>query len=178
MIGDSIAAHWPGSIARWMGGPTQNLGVSGDTPRGLLWRLGLIQGHRSWKRILLIIGVNGAGSEPLCHDVAPAVVADIRALHRIAPEATLSVLAIMQVGEGLRPFRGQIADIDRRLADATGRERFTFIDPNPALLAACADKETCPLLLPDWIHPSGAGYDAIGPLVARAFGVGPATSGR
>lgn len=169
LAGDSIAAWWPpASIEHWMGGPVENLGFPGDTPRNVLWRLGRVPVGRPWRRIVLIAGVNAAWNDPTCHDVAAGVEADVLALRHLAPAARIVVVAVMPHQPGLTASLPAIAPINARLAGDADRLGFRFVDPGPDLRAACEGRSACPLLR-DWLHPTDAGYAVIGARIAAAF---------
>jgi hypothetical protein len=149
-----------------LGDSLENLGVAGDTPGNLLWRLNVIH-RRQWRAILLIVGVNSAWKSRDC-DVASGIEANISRLHEIAPQATIGVLAVLPHDPGLVGSLRFIQPINDRLRQDAGLLNFKFIDPVSVFVDECAGKPECPLLR-DWLHPTDAGYHLIEAEVKKFF---------
>ncbi|MFL5338101.1 MAG: SGNH/GDSL hydrolase family protein [Geminicoccaceae bacterium] len=174
VVGDSIAALFPAALLEQsIGGVWANFGNPGDTTENTLWRLNQI-GHGSarWHDALLLLGVNNLWrDEP--ERIAAGIVANVRRLHQIAPHAAVGVVSVLPFGPDLARAREKVVQLNRKLADAAGPERYIFIDAYAAFLAACSGgKGTCGLLR-DELHPGERGYELLARSIREAWGPAP-----
>lgn|GEM_PF-210913 len=182
LIGDSITQSWAGG-GRQVGGsgaaartehldplgPVLNAGISGDRTQHVLWRLanGMLDGANP-SVVTLMIGTNN-----LPHDSAEEIIRGVEAvliqLRSTAPRAEILLVSVPprgeQPGDPLR-VRGDI--VNRHIRHLAEGERVQWLDITPLLVdeqgVARADR-----MAGDFVHFSGAGYDAVGKAMRDAI---------
>lgn len=138
-LGDSITQDWqPNLFDQFYGhrGPL-NLGISGDTTQGMLWRLA--NGH--WpaalqpEAIILLIGTNNIGLGQRPEDVAIGIGQIIERLQRLAPNARIVLVGVLPRG-GLPtdPMRQPIARLNQLIAPCADGRRVFYNEPGPLML--------------------------------------------
>jgi lysophospholipase L1-like esterase len=172
LLGDSLAAGWPGALVplpfpEWQ---VLNLGLPGDRVGNTLWRLeNLPARHLRPRVMLLLLGTNNLGDG----DPADAITAGILAVLGRArdvwggPKAILVTVPRRGLDPGFREAERSAlnAALARRLESDT---EVTILDADAALAEASGE---APSLLPDRLHLSEAGYARLGaalrPLLAE-----------
>ncbi|MFC0407354.1 GDSL-type esterase/lipase family protein [Roseomonas elaeocarpi] len=165
-IGDSIVQGWPPDLLRQAAGTDRvlNLGIGGDRFQHVLWRLQ----PAKWamlqpRRVILLLGTNnlGAGDKPCA--MAAGAEAVLTRLRVLWPEAAITAVPVMPRGEA-----GGFRAADRAAFNALFGDMLARI-PHAAPVAgleALADRPED--FVPDRLHLSRAGYEALTAAVAAA----------
>ncbi|MFG0242989.1 MAG: sulfatase-like hydrolase/transferase [Phycisphaerales bacterium JB054] len=175
LIGDSITQSWAGPGRQVGGGGAAarethldplgtvlNAGISGDRTQHVLWRLenGMLDGCDP-EVITLMIGTNN-----LLDDNAEAILQGLDAilneLSRQKPDAAILLVSVPPRGRTPdEPARRRGAFINREIARLVEGGPVHWLDITPLLVdeqgVARADR-----MAGDFVHFSGAGYDAVG----------------
>ncbi len=166
-VGDSITQGWEeAGRETWerVYAPrgAVNLGIGGDRTQHVLWRLsryalGSIEPGRRPRLAVVLIGTNN-WDRP-ASEIAGGVRAVVGALRESLPGTRVLLLAILpraDQGEVVREKLARASEAYGAIAD--GRE-VVYLDVGRAL---CAADGTIPsTLMPDGLHPSARGYDAL-----------------
>ena len=155
-LGDSITQGWGDDFGGdFAEANAANRGISGDTTRGMLYRLPEDVLTLNPRGVVLLAGTNdlemGAG---------PAVVAEnVAAILDALPDATPAVLClVMPADETKKRPAAVIQDLNERLrALAEARDDVTVVDTHS--LFAGPDGDATADLFPDLLHPNRTGYD-------------------
>lgn len=159
-LGDSIMFGWPPAyLQAAFGGPVLNVAFGGDGAEHLLWRLETMDWSQQHpRRVLLLIGTNDLW-QPGCA-VAQGILTVVHKVHSMFPQATVIVTSVLPRGADLSAFTDNIAEVNRRLAEAAPTAPFRFLDVHDAFL--CDHRTPCPLYLSDKnLHLARAGYDVL-----------------
>ena len=180
LVGDSITEAWS-----YAGRPVfdrvfekrqaVNLGINGDRTEHVLGRLEAdLDGFRP-RVVVLMIGTNNLGHDPVDHIVA-GVGEIVGELHRLRPDAEVVLVAVTPRGATVdAPSRVAVRALNAALAPAAESWDVTWVDAGPALLEP--DGVLSPALAPDALHFSTQGYErwwsVLGPVVERALSAPP-----
>lgn len=179
--GDSITDFWAGTGREvWNRNygrlNTANYGISGDRTENLLWRLdkGQVAGLHP-RLIVLLIGTNNTGD---CNDtqIAEGVTAIVREYQRLCPAAVILVHGLLPRAENPNDsIRAKIKRINAIVSKLDDGKKVIYADFGDKFLQP--DGTIIRSLMPDFLHPSAAGYDlwaeAIRPTVEKIFGPTP-----
>jgi lysophospholipase L1-like esterase len=174
-LGDSITDGWrridekrggKGVWDReWAPLAAANFGIGGDRTQHVLWRIenGELDGLNP-KVVVLLIGTNNTGLEAdklrprnTPAEVVAGIDAVLGAIQSKLPNARILLLAVFPRGQSPEdPQRLQIAKINRALALHHDGNRIHFLDIGLNFLSA--DGSLKPEYMPDFLHPSPAGY--------------------
>jgi lysophospholipase L1-like esterase len=173
-LGDSITEYFPPEVLKERFGERAGaFGISGDRTEHLLWRIaqGELDGLRP-RALVLLIGTNNLTfhAPPAIRDGIAAVV---RALRKRLPGARILLMALLPRGQHRDdPLRKRVDETNRLLPPLSDGERVLLLNAGPWFLKP--DGSLPAELMPDYLHPSVAGYrawaDAIDPWVRRALG--------
>jgi len=182
MIGDSITHFW-----EERNGPqvwkdlfrdrtVRNMGYGWDRTQNVLWRLDQGELDRVHpKRVVVLIGTNNITGTKNCRaNTAPEIVEGVRAVvQRVrakAPEAGLTLMALLPRWGASDPRRALIAEVNRGLQLLATEAKADFLDLGPRFVD---DKGEIPRnLMGDGTHPTAEGYaiwaEALRPAVEAA----------
>lgn len=178
--GDSITDGWQGKgkalydqlVAKYH---AFDFGISGDRTENVLWRVeqGQLDGQDP-KLVMLMIGTNNLGN---CKNeqIAAGVNAVLDTYEKHCPSAHILLLGIFPRGHLANdPNRPRITAINEQLAHRPDQDpRVTYLDIGAKFLAD--DGTLTPEIMPDFLHPSAAGYqiwlDAVQPVLDQYLGV-------
>lgn len=161
-FGDSITARWTSTGRDAWKQHFSNLdavsfGVGGDKTQNLLWRMqnGELEGVHPRVAVLLI-GTNNLKSNtgPETVDGIKAIVAEMR---KRIPETKILLLGILPRGEMPEgKFRATIREINEDIAALDDGSSVFYLDIGQEFLRP--DGTLSRELMPDFLHPSAAGY--------------------
>ena len=160
-VGDSITALWEPQVWQEYFGRYRaaNFGIGGDHTGNLLWRLQDARaGQLHPKLVVLLIGVNNFG---LLHEDVPQVEAGVAAcvarLRQLYPGARILLNGVLPHEQAAAsPARAEVRSLNARLALLADGLHVFYHDYGPALLEP--DDSIAPQTMPDFLHPSPAGY--------------------
>ncbi|WP_454016415.1 GDSL-type esterase/lipase family protein [Azospirillum sp. Marseille-Q6669] len=167
LLGDSLIAGWPPDLARRLfDAEPMNFGAGGDTTGNLLWRVrqsfGPGMGLRS---ALVLIGTNDLPNRS-AGEITTSIEAITMDVKRFAPDACVTLLALLPRRDGNAIFAERIADVNRRLSALAG-PGLRVVDANTPLRDACPAEGACPLYK-DPVHLTRAGYERLTTLIDKA----------
>jgi lysophospholipase L1-like esterase len=156
-FGDSITQGWKTLATDFTDLKIANRGISGDTTRGLRYRLkeDVLEVHP--KAVSLLIGTNdlALGAEPPV--VAKNIQAIVADLHQAAPSMPIVINKVMPRGPRPGKFPEQIQELNALLEAAFKKDpQVTFCDTWTLFddgTGSCKKEE-----FPDMLHPNAAGY--------------------
>ena len=189
MVGDSITHLWE-SVGhdvweRFYGSrKVMNFGVDGDRTGQTLWRIEHSPMDKiSPKLVVMMIGTNNVGSfENTPQETAEGVEKLVDTFLGLYPEAKILLLDIFPRGATADDKRREAVDaVNLLLRAAYGGgqvDRVTMLDLSPLFLTG---EGFLPAeLMPDFLHPSAAGYElwaaAMEPAIAEALGETPVSA--
>lgn len=167
-LGASIIERWP-TVGKeqwnaiWLPRRSVDCGIGGDRTQDVLGRLddGLLDAlaapNNDIRWVVMNIGSNNTDTDSAA-DIAIGIEAIVARLRHRLPDAQL-VLSLFPRGQWPNPLRDKIVDINARLAEyyaAHDAQRVHLLDLGPKFLTPNA--EIPPELMPDFLHPSPAGY--------------------
>jgi lysophospholipase L1-like esterase len=179
-IGDSITAGWrnggqpkaPRDIWQETFGKYQpaNFGIGGDGTQHVLWRIenGELD---AWaanppKVAVVMIGTNNTGKTSA--EIAAGTTAVVKAVRAKLPQTKVLLLAIFPRGaDANNGARRKLGETNAILAKLDDGQAVRYLDIGPKFLTA--DGTLTKEIMPDFLHPSPAGYqiwaDAIAPVL-------------
>jgi beta-glucosidase len=179
MLGDSITQGWEGPGAdAWQAYYASrnafNLGFGGDRTEHVLWRLqhGAVEGMQP-RLVVLLIGTNNTAHRM---DPVDCVTAGVRLivgeLRGRLPAVKILLLGIFPHHESpYNEMRRRNEAINKRIATLADNESVFFLDVGDVFLHE--DGELRRDLMPDFLHPNAAGYEAwaaaMEPVLAKLF---------
>ena len=156
-LGDSITQGWTDLAQRFGRWKCANRGISGDTTRGVLYRLQEDVLDLKPAAIVLLIGTNdiGLGADP--EDVAGNVRAILQACQRANPAMPVVVCKVMpshasrqRPADKIRRLNALVDEVVREFPQCRRCDTWTpFAD---------AEGNARPEEFPDLLHPNAAGY--------------------
>ena len=186
MVGDSITHLWE-SVGHdvwerfYSNRKVMNFGGDGDRTGQTLWRIEHSPMEKiSPKLVVMMIGTNNAGSfENTPQETAEGVEKLVDTFLKLYPEAKILLLDIFPRGvTSDDPRRQAVNATNVLLREAYGAgqiDRVTMLDLSPLFLTP--EGFLPPELMPDFLHPSAAGYElwaaAMEPAIAAALGETP-----
>jgi beta-glucosidase len=135
-----------------------NFAVGGITTRQVLWqvRAGQVAALRP-KVVILLIGTNNLGLGQSPADTATAITAIVSEIGAQLPNTRILLLGVMPRGQTpADPLRAAAAQVNARIARLADGRRVRYLDPGAALLQP--NGTLAPQVMPDFLHPSLAGY--------------------
>jgi lysophospholipase L1-like esterase len=157
-LGDSITQNWGDKMGgSFPGVKVANRGISGDTSRGVLYRLkeDVLTIHPSG--VVLLIGCND-----LAAGVAPSVIANntkliLAEIKASYPKIPLFLCQVFPSATSMKRPSGAVQKINQLLAAAVkGDPQVTLVETWPLFVNALGDAK--PEEFPDLLHPNKAGY--------------------
>jgi lysophospholipase L1-like esterase len=168
-LGDSITDFWGGqghdpscagtAIFQQQFAPlgATNFGISGDQTQNVLWRIenGELDGIHP-KVVMLLIGTNNLGSNTP-DQIAGGITAIVEQIQKQLPQTKVLLLGIFPRGQYPNPLRDKIKQVNAiisRLDD--GGKTVKYLDIGSKFLQP--DGTISSTIMPDFLHPSAAGY--------------------
>ena len=188
-VGDSITDFWDNAgIDVWnryyvdKGRNPLNFGISGDRTSQVIWRIdNAPMAKIAPKMIILMIGTNNLAHGDSPEDTVIGIQTIVDRLTALYPGAKLLLLEIFpRDAEPGTPLRALIGDANARLRAIYGAGQV----PNVQLysigdLFLDRDGNLPESIMPDFLHPSAAGYEiwaeAVEPMVMEGLGETPET---
>lgn len=157
-LGDSITQGWGDDFrGDFQGVKVANLGISGDTTRGLLARLDEDVLSLDPQGIVLLIGTNDVDVNVSPEGIAGNVKLLLDKIAGHNPETPVVLCQVFPTSGTKKRPKEKIRKLNRLLAEvARGRDHVTVLDTYT--LFANADGEAKPEEFPDLLHPNEAGY--------------------
>ncbi len=156
-IGDSLTESWDEEIWRARLAPAKalNLGVGGEGPQHVLWRMehGILDGPAP-ETVVLMIGINNFWRGFSASDTARGIETIVERIHTRHPATRIVLLGLLPVYEAASPIRPWIGEINGRLKQLKNVE---FFDLSAAFLEADGNQRL-QLYQEDHLHLSKAGY--------------------
>jgi beta-glucosidase len=174
-LGDSIVERWDHDVFAQQYGSNNplNLGISGDTTQGLLWRLprtGLGQALRP-RLIVLEIGTNNTYPGGDAAPVAIGIGEIVRTIRRLSPGSRVLLLGLLPrlapIGSDAAAavvWRREGEEVNRRISACADNQSVFYADPGIALLEA--GKQAPQDIEADYLHPTALGYRILSDLLA------------
>ncbi|HEY9684277.1 MAG TPA: GDSL-type esterase/lipase family protein [Oculatellaceae cyanobacterium] len=170
-LGDSITGNWMDyGLPAWnkyllpLG--SFDIGIAGEITQSILWRLqrGAIDGIKP-KVVVLMIGINNLSSGDSAIDTVRGIKEIISVLRNRLPDSKILLLAILPRELKSTPpaLQQKIIDANRLLAQVHD-DRIYFLD-----LSKLALENDSTGFFIDGLHPALAGYQRLGPPLAKAI---------
>jgi lysophospholipase L1-like esterase len=170
-LGDSITGNWMDyGLPAWnkyllpLG--SFDIGIAGEITQSILWRLkrGAIDGINP-KIIVLMIGINNLSTDDSAADTVRGIKGILSVLRNKLPNAKILLLAILPRDAKITPSALQQRIIDaNKLLSQLHDDKIYFLDLGPL-----AQGKSSAGFFIDGLHPSLAGYQQLGPPLARAI---------
>lgn len=170
-LGDSITQGWGPLLAQSFPGLKMvNRGISGDTTRGVLYRLDADVLSLDPKAIVLLIGTNdlGAGGDPA--DAADNIGAIIKAIHEKYPHMPVIVCEVMPSSEKQHRPAAKIEQLNSLIKKKVRWHSHVYLCDTWSIFAD-ANGDSPKDIFPDLLHPNATGYTkwvtALNPIFAK-----------
>lgn len=138
-IGDTLTQGWEGAGKNvWQEFYGQrkaiNMGVSGDQPQHVLWRLehGQLDGINA-KVAVLMIGTHAADHHNPA-DILEGITADVNQIRKLQPNTKIFLVGLFPDTQSFSELRGKILQINQVLARLDDGENIFFFDIGPQLI--------------------------------------------
>jgi lysophospholipase L1-like esterase len=158
-MGDSITDYWrddPSFGATFGDLRTLNFGVRGDTVEGNLYRLAHGELPAGTRTLFLLIGTNSLNTGHSPAEVAEGIKACAEAAQEVAPGCQVVVCKLLPRDDAILPA---VTDTNALLSFPG----VSWVDPTPLFFSP--DGSVNRDYLPDGIHPSSMGYEALAGIV-------------
>jgi beta-glucosidase len=176
-IGDAITQGWEDAGKNvWQEfygqRKTINMGVSGDQPQHVLWRIehSQLDGINA-KAAVLMIGTNAADHHTEA-DILEGITAVVNLVRQRQPNTKILLLGLFPQTQTFSELRGKILQINQVLARLDDGKNIFFFDIGPKLIEN--DGSMSQDMMHDHLHPSEAGYrvwaNAIEPKLKQILG--------
>ncbi len=169
-LGDSITEQWKSLADEFPGIKTANRGISGDTTRGVLYRLDANVLSLHPRAIVLLIGTNdiGAGADP--SDAADNIKSILKAIRREYPDLPVIICEVMPSSEKQHRPAAKIERLNALIVKEMRPKHDVFICDTWSIYADA--NGDCPRdEFPDLLHPNAVGYAkwtaALNPIFAK-----------
>jgi lysophospholipase L1-like esterase len=156
-LGDSITQGWSDLAAQFPKYHCANRGISGDTTRGVLFRLqGDVLGLKP-AAVVLLIGTNDIGIGATPEEVAENVRAILAALKAANPKMLVIVCKVMPSSASKQRPADKIQKLNA-LVDEVVKADVQFARCDTYSIFADQDGDAKKEEFPDLLHPNAAGY--------------------
>lgn len=170
-LGDSITGNWMDyGLPAWnkylqpLG--SFDIGIAGEITQSILWRLnrGAVDGIKP-KIVVLMIGINNLSSGESSADTVHGIEVIISVLRKKLPGSKILLLGILP-----RELKLTSPELQQKIVDANQRlgelhnENVYFLDLSKVAL----ENHSAGFFI-DGLHPALAGYERLGPPLARAI---------
>jgi lysophospholipase L1-like esterase len=168
--GDSITAMC--DLAKFYPGlHAVNRGISGDTTKGLLFRLRPTVIRLEPKLIVLLIGTNDFYYGRKSVEIADTYEKILDKMRTALPSCKIFVQSVCPAGNGsfgdLRPRNAEIKKLNTALIKLSDKYGCVYVDVFPVL--AGDDGSLDPKLTKDGLHPNEKGYEAVSAVIRNAL---------
>jgi lysophospholipase L1-like esterase len=176
-LGDSITQGWSPQMFQQFYGhrAALNLGVSGDSTQGLLWRLAhsaLGQSLRP-RLVVLLIGTNNLWPGVHPENVALGIALAVRTIRQRSPDSRILLVGILPRGaEPTDPLRPIEAEVNELIAHCADGAHVFYADVSRLMVDAqgrLSDQVSF-----DFVHPTWVGYGILAaglePYIRQALG--------
>jgi lysophospholipase L1-like esterase len=161
-VGDSITDFWRNrgkSVWEERYAPLKaaNFGIGGDRTEHVLWRLqnGELDGIKP-KVTVLMIGTNNS-SRDTAPRIADGITAIVKEIQKRIPSTKVLLLGVFPRAEKPdAPVRAKLSEVNRIIAKLDDGQQVFFLDIGKSFLTA--DGTIAPSIMPDFLHPTEAGY--------------------
>jgi lysophospholipase L1-like esterase len=135
---------------------TINMGVNGDQPQHVLWRIehGQLDGINA-KAAVVLIGTHAADHHTEA-DILEGITAVVSQVRQRQPDTKILLLGLFPQTQTFSELRGRILQINQVLARLDDGQNIFFFDLGPQLIGN--DGSISPDLMRDHLHPREAGY--------------------
>ncbi len=171
-LGDSITQGWGSLLARdFPDLKVANRGISGDTTRGVLYRLDADVLSLHPKAVVLLIGTNdlSAGADPA--DVAYNIRLMLKQMRKKYPHMPIIVCEVMPSSEKMQRPPAKIEALNQLIKKDVRWHSHVYLCDTWSIYAQ-ADGDCARAEFPDLLHPNAVGYAkwaaALKPIFARA----------
>jgi lysophospholipase L1-like esterase len=156
-LGDSITEIWHSLPQDFPGLKVANRGISGDTTRGVLYRLNADVLSLDPKAIVLLIGTNdvGAGGKP--RDISNNIKGILKQIRKNDPKLPVIVCEVMPSSEKQHRPAATIEELNRLIKKDVKNKSNVYLCDTWSIYAQpdgdCPKDE-----FPDLLHPNAVGY--------------------
>ena len=176
-IGDAITQGWEDAgknVWQEFYGKRKaiNMGVSGDQPQHVLWRIehSQLDGINA-KAAIVLVGTNAADHHTPA-DILEGITAVVNLIRQRQPNTKILLMGLLPQTPTFSDLRGRILQINQVLAKMDDGKNIFFFDIGPQLIAD--DGSLPPEMMRDFQHPGEAGYrvwaSAIEPRLKKIIG--------
>lgn len=169
-LGDSITQGWTSLARDFPDLKVANRGISGDTTRGVLYRLDADVLSLDPKAVVLLIGTNdiSAGSDPA--DVADNIKTILRRIRKKYSRIPIIVCEVMPSTEKQNRPPAKIKELNRLITRVARGHSNVYLCDTWSIFAQ-PDGDCSKDVFPDMLHPNAAGYAkwtaALKPILAK-----------
>jgi hypothetical protein len=160
-IGDTLTQGWEVAGKNvWQefygGRKTINMGVTGDQPQHVLWRIehGQLDGIDA-KAAVVLIGTHAADHHAKA-DILEGITAVVNHIRQRQPNTKILLMGLFPQTQTVSELGGKILQINQELARLDDGKNIFFFDIGPQLIGK--DGSISPDMMHDRVHPSEAGY--------------------
>jgi lysophospholipase L1-like esterase len=170
-LGDSITQGWTSLARDFPDLKVANRGISGDTTRGVLYRLDADVLSLDPKAVVLLIGTNdvGAGGDPA--DVAYNISLILKQMRKKYPHMPIIVCEVMPSNEKQHRPPATIEEVNRLMKKDVRWHSHVYLCDTWTMFAQ-PDGDAPKAIFPDLLHPNATGYAqwtaALKPIFAKA----------
>ena len=170
-LGDSITQLWKSQAQDFPGLKVVNRGISGDTTRGVLYRMDADVLSLDPKAIVLLIGTNdiGAGADPA--DAAYNIKTILTRIRKKYPRIPIIVCEVMPSSEKQHRPAAKIEELNQLIKKDVRWHSHVYLCDTWSIYAQ-PDGDAPKAIFPDLLHPNATGYAqwtaALKPIFAKA----------
>ncbi len=170
-LGDSITQGWNSLAQDFPNFKTVNRGISGDTTRGVLYRLDADVLSLDPKAVVLLIGTNDLSNKADPSDIADNIKTILKRIRKQYPKIPVIICEVMPSSEKKERPAAKIEEINSLIKKDIKWNSHTYLCDTWSIFAD-ADGDATPDIFPDLLHPNAAGYakwvTALNPIFAKA----------
>lgn len=156
-LGDSITELWKTQSQEFPGLKVVNRGISGDTTRGVLYRLDSDVLSLDPRAIVLLIGTNdiGAGADPA--DISDNIKDILRRIRKKCPKIPIIVCEVMPSSEKQHRPAATIEKLNALIKKDVKHKSHVYLCDTWSIYAQ-PDGDCSKDIFPDLLHPNATGY--------------------
>ncbi len=170
-LGDSITQGWNSLAQDFPNLKTVNRGISGDTTRGVLYRLDDNVLSLDPKAIVLLIGTNDLSNKADPSDIADNIKTILKRIRKKYPKIPVIICEVMPSSEKKERPADKIEEINSLIKKDIKWNSHTFLCDTWSIFADANGDATADIF-PDLLHPNAAGYGkwtaALNPIFVQA----------
>jgi lysophospholipase L1-like esterase len=160
-VGDSIIRGWDGLEQAFPNFPTANRGISGDTTRGVLYRLDEDVLKLKPRAVVLLCGINDLGDGATSEQVIQNIQSLIRHCQNTDSNLPVVVCTVLPVGSDKEVINRLVRELNDKLKLLGEEKTNVFVADAWSALAntnGVAQSDD----FPDLAHPNESGYTKLG----------------